>query len=154
MHYPIAFYCAYANDQHVIDDRIYLDAINVQYDFKRRYEDIDFVDTYHAMEGLVQQGKVRSLGLTNFNVTQMKRIVSNVEIKPVANQIEFHPNINQTDLLNYCKVNDIAIIGHTPLANKDSDPRMLYNIMKLVAEHEKPAMKVEQYMLRYGVSEF
>lgn len=54
---------------------------------KTAKEDIDYVDTWKAMEKLVQSGRVRSIGLSNFNSEQIDRILANTMIKPVTNQV-------------------------------------------------------------------
>lgn len=53
--------------------------------------DIDYLDTWKAMEELVKSGKVRSIGVSNFNSEQMNRIKTEATIPPAANQVECHP---------------------------------------------------------------
>ncbi len=50
--------------------------------------DIHFLETYHAMQGLVREGLVRMIGVSNFNIKQLESVLGNCEIKPVVNQIE------------------------------------------------------------------
>lgn len=52
--------------------------------------DVDYLDSWKAMESLVKKGLVRSIGLSNFNAEQTERVLKNCEIKPVTNQVNFH----------------------------------------------------------------
>lgn len=49
--------------------------------------DIDYLDTWRAMEKLVESGRVRSIGLSNFNSEQTDRVLSFAKIRPVTNQV-------------------------------------------------------------------
>jgi len=50
-------------------------------------KDVDYVDTWKAMEACVRQGLVRSIGVSNFNSQQLKRLLEHCTIKPVTNQV-------------------------------------------------------------------
>lgn len=116
--------------------------------------DIDYVDTWKAMEELVKKGLVRSIGVSNFNSQQIDRINSIATIKPAANQVECHPNLNQLKLLDYAKGKNITIIGYSPLGRpfdaqfKDiaiNDPK----VHQLAEKYKKsPA----QILLRFSVN--
>lgn len=64
---------------------------NQEIDFENYSEcdNVDFVGTYQVMEEFVKHGKIRSLGVNNFNVTQKQRLISSVKISPAAFSIEF-----------------------------------------------------------------
>lgn len=79
-------------------------------------DSIDYVDTWKAMEKLVELGLVRSIGLSNFNSEQIDRILKIATIKPVVNQVECSPVINQRKFIKFCKERDITIIAYSPLA--------------------------------------
>lgn len=51
------------------------------------YSDVDYVDTWKAMEKLVENGLVRSIGVSNFNSKQIDRVLKVAKIKPVTNQV-------------------------------------------------------------------
>lgn len=70
--------------------------------------DVDYIDTWRAMEKLVESGRVRSIGISNFNSEQMDRILSIATIKPVTNQVECHPNLNQRKLINFSAARNIT----------------------------------------------
>jgi aldehyde reductase len=52
--------------------------------------DVDYVDTWKAMEACVRQGLVRSIGVSNFNSEQLKRLLEHCTIKPVTNQVPIY----------------------------------------------------------------
>jgi len=79
----------------------------------------DFVETWKGMEELHKAGKVKSLGVSNFNSEQLTRILNEGTIKPVMNQVECHPYLNQTQLLNFCKERQIALTAYCPLGSPD-----------------------------------
>lgn len=79
------------------------------------FSDVDYVDTWKAMEQLVKSGKVRSIGLSNFNSEQIKRILEVAEIKPVTNQIEVNPGWNQKKMIEFCKSHGITVTAYGPM---------------------------------------
>jgi D-xylose reductase len=68
------------------------------------------------MEALVEQGYTRSIGCSNYNVQSLLNILSFCKIKPVVNQVEFHPYYYQENLKKFCDKEDIVLIAYCPLA--------------------------------------
>uniref|UniRef100_U5EY15 Putative aldo/keto reductase family n=1 Tax=Corethrella appendiculata TaxID=1370023 RepID=U5EY15_9DIPT len=79
------------------------------------FTDYDYVDTWKSMEKLVETGKVKSLGISNFNSEQITRLLQSVTIKPVTNQVECNPGLNQKKLIEFCKQNEIVLTSYSPL---------------------------------------
>ncbi|CAM3926809.1 aldo/keto reductase [Lederbergia lenta] len=73
-----------------------------------------YTDTWRALEKLYKDGKVRAIGVSNFHVHHLDSL-KDAEIKPMVNQIEFHPLLSQIDLRSYCKKNGIQIESWSPL---------------------------------------
>ncbi len=73
-----------------------------------------YTDTWRALEKLYKDGKVRAIGVSNFHVHHLDSL-KDAEIKPMVNQIEFHPLLSQIDLRSYCKENGIQIESWSPL---------------------------------------
>ncbi|XP_071090006.1 aldo-keto reductase 1B-like [Haliotis cracherodii] len=80
--------------------------------------DVDYIDTWRAMERLVDKGLVKAIGISNFNMAQLKRLLSadNLKYKPANLQIEISPYMDNSDLVNFCQENDITVTAYTPLA--------------------------------------
>lgn len=79
------------------------------------YDERDYVDTWKAMEKLMGTGKVRSLGISNFNSEQITKLLGNASIKPVTNQVECTMQLNQKKLTKFCKDLDIVITAYSPM---------------------------------------
>ncbi|THH18317.1 hypothetical protein EW146_g2636 [Bondarzewia mesenterica] len=75
------------------------------------------VDTWKAMIKLLDTGKVKSIGVSNFTVEYLKAIIEATGIKPAVNQVEAHPLLPQDDLVEYCKKENIHITAYSPLGN-------------------------------------
>jgi len=67
------------------------------------------------MEKLVEEGKTKLIGVSNFSIPKLKRLLETAKIHPVANQVEVHPYFPQKSLVEYCQANDIHVIAHSPL---------------------------------------
>lgn len=75
------------------------------------------VDTWNAMIKLLDTGKVKAIGVSNFNIAQIQGIIDATGVVPAANQIEAHPLLPQDDLVAYCKEKAIHITAYSPLGN-------------------------------------
>ena len=84
---------------------------------KPLHSHFDLLDTWRAMESLVDEGLVKSIGISNFNIKQVDYIFDNARIKPVTNQIECHPYLINSKLREHCKSKNIAITAYSPLGN-------------------------------------
>ena len=73
------------------------------------------IDTWKALEKLYKDGKVKAIGLSNFLPHHLDLILENCEIKPMVNQLEFHPGYTQEAAVNYCKQRDILVQAWSPL---------------------------------------
>lgn len=79
------------------------------------FSDVDYLDTWKAMEKLVDLGLVKSIGVSNFNSEQIARVLENSRIKPVTNQVECSASFNQKKLIEWCKARDIVVTAYAPL---------------------------------------
>lgn len=77
------------------------------------------VDTWRGMEDLYRDNKVKNIGVSNFNVSHLEALFAQVSIKPVINQIEFHPYFLQKELNMYLDVQNILMESWSPLLNGD-----------------------------------
>ena len=64
------------------------------------------------MENLVKKGKVKNIGVSNFNIDQLRNILAMCKIKPITNQIEINPYNQCDDLVEFCQNNQIAVTAY------------------------------------------
>ena len=79
--------------------------------------EIDYVDTWHAMEVLLDTNKVRNIGVSNFSPAQMKDLIRHSTIKPAVHQFELHPYLQQIDWVAWHQDNGVSVTAYSPLAN-------------------------------------
>ncbi|MDO4556185.1 MAG: aldo/keto reductase [Lachnospiraceae bacterium] len=80
----------------------------------------DYIGAYRAMETAVWEGRVKSLGLSNFSVEQIKKVVEASKIAPAVIQVEAHPYYPETELKNYMKEIGAVIMAWYPLGHGDT----------------------------------
>ena len=73
-------------------------------------------DTWHAMEELQAEGKIRSIGVSNFWQEHLETLFQTAKVIPAVNQIEFHPGYWQPELTEFCQTRGIAVEAWSPLA--------------------------------------
>lgn len=107
-------------------------------------------DTWKALEKLYKDGKIKSIGVSNFLTHHLEALLENCEIKPMVNQIEFHPGFMQEETVNYCKKNDILVEAWSPLGTG----RMLTNetLQRIALKYNKSAAQLcIRWVLQNGV---
>jgi diketogulonate reductase-like aldo/keto reductase len=103
-------------------------------------------ETWRAIEELYEKGKIRAIGVSNFMIPHLKRLAENSRIKPMVNQVEFHPELVQPELLQYCKENQIQVESWRPLKLGQ------VNDIPLLQEIAQKYMKtVVQVVLRWNI---
>ncbi len=85
---------------------------NVLYD-----HDVTLFDTWKAMEKLVERGKCRAIGLSDITLSGLMPIYESARIKPAAVQVESHPYLPETELLEFCKEKGIVLLAFAPLGH-------------------------------------
>lgn len=104
------------------------------------------IAAYKALEDAFKAGKIRSIGVSNFKIKDLKNILQNCELKPVANQILTHIGNTDFEVIEFCKSENILIEAYSPIAHGEllKDER-LQNMAK------KYAVSVPQLCIRYAL---
>ncbi len=110
----------------------------------------NYMYAYKQMEKAVKEGKVRSLGLANFDEKQMKEIMEECEIKPAVLQTEAHPYFPQTEMKKFIAQYDIRLQAWYPLGHGDST---LINEPVLAEIGKKYGKTNAQIILRWHIQE-
>jgi len=76
-------------------------------------------DTWKGMEEVLEMGLTKHIGLSNFNIQKIERIISSCEYQPEALQVESHPFLQQKRLLEFCNWNNIKMTAYSPLGARD-----------------------------------
>lgn len=111
-----------------------------------------FIETYKALEQLYEEGRVRAIGVSNFEIEHLEQIIQSCSIVPAVNQVEIHPYLSQKDLIAFCKRYDIQIQAWSPLmkgrAALEDD-----TIVEIANRHGKsPAQVILRWHLQNGVA--
>jgi len=101
-------------------------------------------ETWKALEKIYEQGKVRAVGVSNFEIHHLKELKKTASMWPVVNQIELHPMKASVDLRKYCADQGIQVEAWAPLAqgNLSQNP-----VLKKIAEAHKK--NIAQVILRW-----
>lgn len=105
-----------------------------------------YVDTFRAMIEIRGQGLLRSVGVSNFNIEHLERIMTETGVTPVVNQIELHPNFQQSELRAFHAANGIVTQSWSPLGRGNLWEHPI--LVEIGGRHRK---SVPQVMLRWHV---
>lgn len=146
MHFPFALKFTSPEDVYPEDEKG-----NTLFD-----ETIDYVDVWREMIKLQNNGLAKSIGVSNFNEYQLKRLIKETDVVPDVHQFEIHPYISQEDLIKFCQSHGIAVTGYSPLGSpareeaQSGDP-VLFEEQTLKSIGEKYGKTVAQILLRYQI---
>jgi len=119
-------------------------------DLKKHYPDWTFLDTWSEMQKLVGTGKVRNIGVSNFDQENLEKLLAHPDTKivPAVNQIELHPNHPSSKLLKFNESKGIHSTAYSCLGSTDSP---LYKDKTLLDLAEKKGKTPQQVMLQWGL---
>jgi len=88
----------------------YLDLYLIHWPVAGKYK-----DAWRALETLYKEGRVKAIGVSNFQVHHLKDLMKDAEIKPMVNQVEYHPRLTQKEVQAFCQEHGIQMEAWSPL---------------------------------------
>lgn len=82
-----------------------------------------YMETWHQMEKLIEQGKVRHIGTSNMTIPKLELVLRDATIKPAVNEMELHPHFQQPALFDYVVKNNIVPVGFCPIGSPNRPQR-------------------------------
>ncbi|CAM4165735.1 glyoxal reductase [Bacillus luti] len=119
----------------------YLDLYLVHWPVEGKYK-----DTWRALETLYKEKRVRAIGVSNFQIHHLQDVIKDAEIKPMINQVEYHPRLTQKELQAFCKEQGIQMEAWSPLMQGQ-----LLDNETLQAIAEKHGKTTAQVILRWDL---
>lgn len=104
-----------------------------------------YLDTWKALEELHSQGKVKTVGVSNFTIRHLEALRERGGLLPLVNQVEMHPYFVDVELLAYCKAHAIQVEAYSPLMKGGA----LLQDPVILSIGEKHGRSVAQVILRY-----
>nr|XP_046250164.1 aldo-keto reductase family 1 member B1-like [Scatophagus argus]XP_046251159.1 aldo-keto reductase family 1 member B1-like [Scatophagus argus] len=127
--------------------------------------DIDYIDVWRGMEALQASGKVKSIGVSNFSILQLERLLAVCRVPPAVNQVELHPYFVQKEMIEFCKSKNIALTAYSPfgsperppeLIKGDTDPHKILEdpvVADIAKKHKRsPAQVLLRYHVQQGIA--
>jgi alcohol dehydrogenase (NADP+) len=116
-------------------------------------EQLPLHDTWAAMEALVDEGLVRQIGVSNCSAAKIAAFLPHARHRPMVNQVERHPWLQQNALLQYCQLEQIRLTAYSPLGSPsgDGEAPLLEDpvITGIAAEHKASSAQV---LLAWGLA--
>lgn len=115
---------------------------------------VTLVETWHAMERLVDDGHCKAIGLSDITLEKLREIVAAARIKPAVVQVESHPYLPEWDLLDFCRAHGIVLQAFAPLGH-GLEPRLLDDpVITTIAQrvHKTPAQVALAWAVQRGTA--
>lgn len=99
-------------------------------------KEVPISSTWKMMENAREQGLVRHIGVSNFNIARLQQLIEEAKIAPEMLQVELHPYLPQEQLLQFCKNHHIHVTAYSPLGSGDRPDEMKANEEPVLLENE------------------
>lgn len=106
--------------------------------------------TWRALEKLYGEGRARAIGVSNFLEEHLRELINDAEVKPMVNQIEFHPHLQQPTLVDFCRNQEIQVEAWSPLMK--GKVLELQELIDIGERYGKSASQVTlRWQLQHGI---
>lgn len=104
-----------------------------------------YLDFYHSLEDILETtNKVKSIGVSNYSIPRLRKLLSVAKYKPVINQIELHPQLPQVDLVQFCEEKNIIVVAYSPVGSNGAPVLKLPLIKKLAEKYNVTENEIAQ----------
>ena len=159
IHFPIAF--KYVSPDERYPPGFYTGKEDEANGFITEDKSVPLADTYHALEQCVDEGLIKSIGISNYNGGLVQDVLRYCRIKPVALQIEHHPYLTQPRLVEYCQMNDIQVVAYSSFGPqsfieldfelaKSTPPLFEHPVIKKIAARHGSDISTSEVLLRWA----
>ncbi len=124
----------------------YVDLYLIHWPVKSKYR-----ETYRALEQLYNSGKVKAIGVCNFNRTQLEDLMNHSKITPAINQVEMHPHLSQNELIQFSREHGIQLEAWRPIMM--GEVLKIPELIQMGKAHDKSAIQVTlRWLIQRGVA--
>ncbi|MGG4554783.1 aldo/keto reductase [Paenibacillus humicus] len=119
----------------------YLDLYLIHWPVEGKYK-----DAWRALETLYKEGRVKAIGVSNFQIHHLEDLMKEAEVKPMVNQVEYHPRLTQKELQSFCQEHGIQLEAWSPLMQGQL---LDHQVLKEIAN--KYGKSIAQVILRWDL---
>lgn len=110
----------------------------------------NYLESWDAMEKIYATGKARAVGVSNFQIHHLEKVLARGGLTPAVNQIEIHPLLTNMEVRRFCGEKGIAVEAYSPLGGQDSDAISKKTVKDIAAKHGKTPAQV---LLRWDLQQ-
>lgn len=108
------------------------------------------LNTWEVFEEFYYSGKVKAIGVSNFSRYQLEQLIPNVSVKPMVNQVEFHPALSQIQMFEYLDKHNIKLMGYGPLMRGQMNNEPYYSVLNEIALNHN--VSIGEVLIAWGLS--
>lgn len=101
-----------------------------------------YIESWKALEELRASGRAKSIGVCNFNIEHLERLLNESDVAPAVNQVELHPRLQQRELRDFCKEHSIQIESWSPIGGTGGDLLHDPTLQIIADKHSKSAAQI------------
>jgi diketogulonate reductase-like aldo/keto reductase len=109
-----------------------------------------YIETWQALEEIYKSGRAKAIGVCNFTIEHLEKLLAHAKVVPAVNQVELHPYLAQSDLREYCKKKGIVVESWGPIGGRGAALLENTTIQNIADKHERTAAQI---VLRWHIQQ-
>lgn len=106
-------------------------------------EGADYLDTWKKLVDIYKNtNKVKAVGVSNYTVAMLQRLLKETDVVPATEQVELHPHLPQLDLVNFCKDHHIVVEAYSPLGSNGAPNLKIPAVVDLAKKYDVPPVDI------------